>query len=100
MPNRSRDWLNQAVRDTDQAEDSRRARRHEWACFASRQAAEKGVKGLHLHLGLQAWGHVIARLLQGLPEGASVAKDLVEKGRAPDAFHIPTRPTQTSLYRR
>ena len=34
MPNRADDWFNQAVRDLEQAEDSRRAGRHEWACFA------------------------------------------------------------------
>lgn len=34
------------------------------ACFAGQQAAEKAVKALHLSLGQEAWGHVIARLLQ------------------------------------
>jgi HEPN domain-containing protein len=41
MPDRQQDWFNQAVRDLEQAEDSRRADRHEWACFAAQQAAEK-----------------------------------------------------------
>jgi len=50
MPNRARDWFNQAIRDLEQAEDSRRWGRHEWACFAAQQAAEKAVKALHLHL--------------------------------------------------
>ncbi|OGF54055.1 MAG: hypothetical protein A2Z21_04445 [Candidatus Fraserbacteria bacterium RBG_16_55_9] len=47
MPNRARDWLNQALRDLEQAEDSRRAGRHEWACFAAQQAAEKGAPFEH-----------------------------------------------------
>ncbi len=34
MPNRARDWLLQAERDLEQAEDSRRSGRHEWACFS------------------------------------------------------------------
>ncbi len=34
MPNRALDWLRQADR-------------HEWACFAAQQAAEKVVKALH-----------------------------------------------------
>jgi HEPN domain-containing protein len=34
MPNRARDWLSRATRDLEQAEDSRRSGRHEWACFA------------------------------------------------------------------
>jgi HEPN domain-containing protein len=61
MPTRASDWFNQAVRDLEQAEDSRIAGRHEWACFAAHQSAEKAVKALHLHLGQEAWGHVVAR---------------------------------------
>ena len=64
MPSRAHDWLNQALRDLEQAQDSQKAGRHEWACFAAQQAAEKAVKALHLHLGQEAWGHVIAKLLQ------------------------------------
>ena len=81
MPSRSRDWLNQALRDLDQAEDSRRAGRHEWACFAAQQAAEKAVKALHLHLGQEAWGHVISKLFSELPKTISLPQELIEKGR-------------------
>jgi len=91
MPNRAWDWLNQAKRDLEQAEDSRRAGRHEWACFAAQQAAEKAVKALHLYLGQEAWGYVIARLLQELPEAVAVADELVEKARVLDSFYIPPR---------
>jgi HEPN domain-containing protein len=91
MPNRQRDWFNQAVRDLEQAEDSRRANRHEWACFAAQQAAEKAVKALHLHLGQEAWGHVVARLLRELPSAANVPAMLVEKARVLDGFYIPPR---------
>jgi len=91
MANRAHDWLNQAVRDLEQAEDSRRAGRHEWACFAGQQSAEKAVKALHLHLGQEAWGHVVARLLQELPESMCVPAELVEKGRVLDGFYIPPR---------
>jgi HEPN domain-containing protein len=91
MPNRARDWLSQATRDLEQAEDSRRAGRHEWACFAAQQAAEKAVKALHLHLGQEAWGHVVARLLQELPDTIRVPAELVEKGRVLDSFYIPPR---------
>ena len=59
MPDRSLDWLNQSLRDMEQAEDSRRAERHEWAYFAAHQAAEKAVRGLHLHLGQEAWGMAV-----------------------------------------
>ena len=91
MPNRSQDWLNQALRDLDQAEDSQRAGRHEWACFAAHQASEKAVKSLHLSLGQEAWGHMVAQLLAELPESSQVSQDLMNKGRVLDNFYIPTR---------
>ena len=91
MANRARDWFDQAVRDLEQAEDSRRSGRHEWACFASHQAAEKAVNGLHLHKGQEAWGHVVARLLQQLPSDVTPPQDLVDKGKLLDGFYIPSR---------
>ena len=89
MANRSADWLAQARRDLEQAEDSRAAGRHEWACFAAHQAAEKAVKGLHLSLGQEAWGHVVTRLLRELP--VDVPADLVERAQVLDTFYIPAR---------
>lgn len=56
MPSRAQDWFRQAVKDLEQAGESREAGRHEWACFAAQQAAEKAVKALHLHNGQEAWG--------------------------------------------
>jgi HEPN domain-containing protein len=83
--------LNQAARDLEQAQDSRLASRHEWACFAAHQAAEKAVKALHLHLGQEAWGHVVARLLEELPGSVPVPPGLIDKGRVLDNFYIPAR---------
>jgi HEPN domain-containing protein len=91
MVSRASDWFKQAVRDLEQAEDSRRAGRHEWACFAAQQAAEKAVKALHLSHGQEAWGHVIARLLEELPGGIEVANSLLEKAKVLDNFYIPAR---------
>lgn len=89
MGDRSRDWLQQAIRDLDQARSSRQEGRHEWACFAAHQSAEKAVKALHLAHGLEAWGHVIATLLRELPIDPS--SDMVEKAKVLDNFYIPTR---------
>jgi HEPN domain-containing protein len=89
MSNRSADWFAQAERDMGQAVDSQRAERHEWACFAAQQAAEKAVKALHLASDQEAWGHVIARLLQDLP--AAAPRSLVDKARVLDNFYIATR---------
>ncbi len=89
MPNRASDWFRQAERDLEQAVDSQTAGRHEWTCFAAQQAAEKAVKALHLARGQEAWGHVVARLLQELPEPPPA--ELVERGRVLDNFYIPAR---------
>jgi HEPN domain-containing protein len=89
MPNRSKDWFAQAERDLEQAKASQRDGRHEWACFAAQQGAEKAVKALHLAHGQEAWGHVIARLLQELPQPAPA--DLIDKAKVLDAFYIATR---------
>lgn len=91
MPNRALDWLAQAHRDLEQAQDSRVARRHEWACFAAQQAAEKAVKALHLRLGQEVLGHVVAYLLRELPKTFAGLDDLIEKGRVLDNFYIPAR---------
>ena len=91
MPNRAGDWFSQALRDLEQARDSRQAGRHEWACFAAHQAAEKAVKALHLHRGQEAWGHVVTRLISELPAEARPADELVERARVLDTFYVPAR---------
>jgi HEPN domain-containing protein len=89
MADRSKDWFAQAQRDIEQARSSQSEGRHEWACFAAHQAAEKAVKALHLHLKQEAWGHVVARLLRELP--LSVEETLMDKARVLDGYYIPTR---------
>jgi HEPN domain-containing protein len=89
MADRTADWFRQAERDLEQARSSAREQRHEWACFAAQQAAEKAVKALHLHHRQEAWGHVVARLLDELP--AAVPKELVEKAKVLDNFYVPAR---------
>ena len=89
MPNRYKDWFAQAQRDMEQAIASRKEKRHEWACFAAHQSAEKAVKSLHLYLKQEAWGHVVARLLQELP--LEVAEGMLDKAKVLDGFYIPTR---------
>jgi HEPN domain-containing protein len=89
MANRAEDWLAQAERDLEQAVASRKEGRHEWACFAAPQSAEKAIKALHLSLGQESWGHVVARMLSELP--FVVDQELVEKGKVLDNFYVPTR---------
>jgi HEPN domain-containing protein len=91
MANRWNDWFRQAERDLEQARASREAGRHEWACFASHQAAEKAVRALHLRMGQEAWGHVVARLLAELPDEVSAGDELVERARVLDNSYVPSR---------
>jgi HEPN domain-containing protein len=63
VTSRAQDWYSQAEKDLEPAKDCRRSGRHEWACFAAQQAAEKAVKALHLHLKQEARGHVFAKLM-------------------------------------
>jgi HEPN domain-containing protein len=89
MADRTADWFRQAERDLEQARSSAREQRHEWACFAAQQAAEKAVKALHLHHKQEAWGHVVARLLEELP--IAVPKELVDRAKVLDNFYVPAR---------
>jgi HEPN domain-containing protein len=89
MANRARDWFAQAEKDLEHAESARAGGSHEWSCFAAQQAAEKAVKGLHLFLGQEAWGHVVARLLRELPQ--SPPDDLVDRGMVLDNFYVSSR---------
>jgi HEPN domain-containing protein len=89
MPNRAADWFTQAERDLAHAREAQAAGRHEWACFAAQQAAEKAVKAVHLSKGQEAWGHVVASLLTEL--GTEVVPELIEKGKVLDNFYVSTR---------
>jgi HEPN domain-containing protein len=91
MVSRAQDWFRQALRDLEQAEDSRRAGRHEWACFAAQQASEKAIVGLNRFLGRRGQHIVISRLLQELSEKLPVSPELIEKGKVLDNFYIPAR---------
>ncbi|MCX7622599.1 MAG: HEPN domain-containing protein [Thermomicrobium sp.] len=89
MARRAADWLVQAEHDLELAEIAAAAGRHEWACFAAQQAAEKAVKALHLHLGQVVWGHAITRLLEELP--VPVPEMLRDAARRLDAYYIAPR---------
>ena len=89
MAQRSQDWWRQAQHDLEAAAENQAAGRHEWACFASHQAADKAVKALHLSHGPEAWGHVVARLLRNLPTPAP--EKLIDSGKVLDNFYVPAR---------
>lgn len=70
MPSRAFDWLAQARGDLE-------------------QAAEKALKALHLHLGQEVWGHVVARLLHELT--VEYDSTLLDKAKVLDSFYVPTQ---------
>jgi HEPN domain-containing protein len=96
MANRAADWLAQASQDLAQGRLSAIHGHHEWACFAAHQAVEKALKGLHLSVGQQVWGHGLGRLFRDLPDALQEQMEarvpyLVERLRILDALYIPTR---------
>ena len=91
MSNRYHDWLNQSIRDLEQANDSQNSNRHEWACFAAHQSAEKALKALHLFHNQEVWGHVTRKLIEELPKSITIPDKLQDKARVLDSFYIPTR---------
>lgn len=96
MVSRAQDWLAQAGQDLELATLSAAHGHHEWACFAAHQAVEKALKGFHLSLGQQVWGHGLGRLFRDLPDAVQesmeqAVPELVERMRILDALYIPTR---------
>ncbi len=91
MANRSADWLRQARADLNHARNSLAAGDHEWACFASQQAAEKALKAVYLHHGLEAWGHTVSVLLGNLSERVQIDTGILDRAKALDKHYIPTR---------
>ena len=85
---RPRDWFRQAELDLTAAADARSHGHHEWACFAAHQAAEKAIKALHQAAGVEAWGHSVAALLEGLE---NVPSGVVEAAKGLDKHYIPAR---------
>jgi len=89
MVRRAGDWFAQAAHDLELAELAAKHGRHEWACFAAQQAAEKALKALHLQLGQAVWGHAVTRLLEELP--LAVPEELRDAARRLDAYYIAPR---------
>lgn len=91
MPDRSKDWLAQALHTIAQAARMAEAGAHDWSCFMAQQAAEAAVKALHLHHKQDAWGHSVRVLLEELPAPVRTPAELIEAGRVLDNYYIPAR---------
>ncbi len=90
MPSRPLDWLNQSERDLEEAEDSMKNAKYEWACFAAQQSAEKAVKALYNALNKEIWSHSISRMLSQLGE-YKVDNEIIERSKELDRVYVGTR---------
>jgi HEPN domain-containing protein len=91
MPERSKDWINQAIKDLKTAEDIAKSGSFEWSCFVAQQAAEKAVKAVFQKLNAVAWGHSVLDLIKILSNKATVSEELVNCARTLDRYYIPAR---------
>ena len=91
MTTRFQDWMWQPKRDLEHARASAADEFFEWACFAAQQAAEKALSALYQKLGADAWGHLLAELVEGLPQGAQPEPELIERAKELDKHYIAPR---------
>ncbi|MGQ9622119.1 MAG: HEPN domain-containing protein [Candidatus Caldatribacteriaceae bacterium] len=91
MSERSKDWLKQAQRDIEVAEEMTRDGFYEWACFIAQQGAEKAAKAVLQKMHVTAWGHSLLELLRILGQETPISEDLLDCARALDHYYIPTR---------
>jgi HEPN domain-containing protein len=88
---RSADWMAQAVSDLGHARYSLQGGFHEWACFSAQQSAEKAVKAVLQRMGIEAWGHAVAQLLDVVQDSYPVPGALRNRALELDKAYIPTR---------
>jgi HEPN domain-containing protein len=91
MPERSKDWMNQAVKDLEAAEKMKDNDLFEWSCFAAQQSSEKAVKSVLQRLNAVAWGHSITDLMKVLGNKVHVEEKFLDCARLLDKNYIPAR---------
>ncbi len=60
-------------------------------CFHCQQASEMAVKAIYQSRRVEAWGHMITKLLNDLPSEIDVPEDVTLAAARLDQFYIPTR---------
>jgi HEPN domain-containing protein len=88
---RSKDWLDEADGDLEHAKSDMEHAFFNWACFSSQQSAEKALKAVFQKLGVEAWGHSVADLLQELSKEYPYSEELMNAALELDKAYIPTR---------
>ena len=85
-------WLMQAKRDLDDAEYSKKGKRHNLACFLAQQSAEKALKAYLFFKGAEeVWGHSVAELSHNASDFDNRFIELGKTAASLDKYYIPTR---------
>ena len=88
---RSKDWMAQAEHLFAQAKWLREGGFFDGVCFYSQQAAEMAVKAIFQSHRIEAWGHMITKLLNDLPDDLEAPNDVRLAAARLDRFYIQTR---------
>jgi len=88
---RSKDWMDSFEGDLEHAKHDLEHGFYNWACFSAQQSAEKAVRAVFQKLGVQAWGHSVADLLEELSKQYEIPKELKDFALELDKAYIPTR---------
>jgi HEPN domain-containing protein len=88
---RSGDWMEQAGILMEQARWLRNGKFYPAACFNSQQAAEMALKALLFSRRIDAWGHMLTKLLVTVPGDIGVPDDVRAAAAFLDRLYIPTR---------
>lgn len=91
MASREQDWLRRAEHDFSVARLATNDAKHDWACFASHQAAEKALKALCQHHHAEGWGHSLEGLVAGLLDREPDLSRFEPAVKSLDKMYIPTR---------
>jgi len=91
MPERSKDWMNQAEKDIKVTEQLIKNESFEWSCFIAQQAAEKAVKAVFQKFNAVAWGHSVFDLMRVLSKKIEVNEELLNYARSLDKYYLTTR---------
>ncbi len=88
---RSGDWMEQAGILMEQARWLRNGEFYPAACFNSQQAAEMALKALLFSRLIDAWGHMLTKLLDTVPGDITVPEEVRAAAAFLDRLYIPTR---------
>ena len=91
MSERSKDWINQARRDLENARYEIDGGFYEFSCFLSQQSAEKALKSLYHKIGAEVSGCSVTGLIQRFPLKEQFDEKLLNEAKELDKAYIPTR---------